>query len=82
MRRWCKKRLYPGWASLVIIQGVFSGIMLIAIGVVGDYVGRFYEETKNRPLYIVDHVENLPVIQHTERALILNRAVSSRDQHE
>ncbi|WP_028402992.1 glycosyltransferase family 2 protein [Ectobacillus panaciterrae] len=45
-----------GWASLIIIQLLFSGIVLIILGVIGEYIGRIYDETKNRPLYIVrDH---------------------------
>ncbi|MFS1519159.1 glycosyltransferase family 2 protein [Bacillus sp. SCS-151] len=42
-----------GWASLIIIQLFFSGIILILLGVIGEYIGRIYDETKNRPLYIV-----------------------------
>ncbi|UOY92477.1 glycosyltransferase family 2 protein [Ectobacillus sp. JY-23] len=42
-----------GWASLIIIQLFFSGMILILLGIVGEYIGRIYDETKNRPLYIV-----------------------------
>jgi len=42
-----------GWASLIVIQLFFSGIVLILLGIVGEYIGRIYDETKNRPLYIV-----------------------------
>lgn len=43
----------PGWASIVAINLLFNGIMLMMLGIVGEYVGRIYEESKNRPLYIV-----------------------------
>jgi polyisoprenyl-phosphate glycosyltransferase len=43
----------PGWASLVFLTGFLGGVQLIVLGVVGEYVGRVYEETKSRPLYIV-----------------------------
>ncbi|GAB2693837.1 glycosyltransferase family 2 protein [Paenibacillus thermoaerophilus] len=43
----------PGWASIVAINLLFNGIMLIMLGIVGEYVGRIYEESKNRPLYIL-----------------------------
>ncbi|WP_342043206.1 glycosyltransferase family 2 protein [Bacillus sp. OTU2372] len=46
----------PGWSSLIIIQLFFSSFVLILLGVMGEYIGRIYDETKNRPLYIVrDH---------------------------
>jgi dolichol-phosphate mannosyltransferase len=43
----------PGFATLTIIALLLAGIQLIAIGVVGEYVGRIYEEIKQRPLYLV-----------------------------
>jgi polyisoprenyl-phosphate glycosyltransferase len=42
-----------GWSSLIVIQLFFSGIILIILGMIGEYIGRIYDETKNRPLYIV-----------------------------
>ena len=55
------KSVVPGWTSLVCIQIIFSGITLFAIGMVGDYVARIYEEAKARPLYVVASTCNLPV---------------------
>jgi dolichol-phosphate mannosyltransferase len=43
----------PGWSSLIIIQLFFSSFVLILLGIMGEYIGRIYDETKNRPLYIV-----------------------------
>ena len=45
--------LVPGWASVVALQCAFSGIILLALGVAGDYIARSYEEAKVRPLYVV-----------------------------
>lgn len=42
-----------GWTSIVAINLLFNGIILILLGVIGEYIGRIYDETKNRPLYIV-----------------------------
>jgi len=42
-----------GWSSLIVIQLFFSGIILIILGTIGEYIGRIYDETKNRPLYII-----------------------------
>ena len=43
----------PGWTSLVIINIFFSSIVLVCLGLVGEYVGRIFEEVKRRPLYLV-----------------------------
>lgn len=51
-----EKTTVPGWTSLVCLQVVFSGATLMAVGLLGDYVARIYEETKGRPLYIVSRV--------------------------
>ncbi|MFT8871696.1 MAG: glycosyltransferase family 2 protein [Sporolactobacillus sp.] len=43
----------PGWTSLIVIQLLFSGFTLFVLGMLGEYIGRIYDETKDRPLYIV-----------------------------
>ena len=43
----------PGWTSLVIVNIFFSGVVLICLGLVGEYVARIFEEVKGRPLYFV-----------------------------
>ncbi|SFE75577.1 dolichol-phosphate mannosyltransferase [Bacillus sp. OV194] len=43
----------PGWSSLVVLQLLFSGFVLIILGMMGEYIGRIYDETKDRPLYII-----------------------------
>ncbi|NLU36730.1 MAG: glycosyltransferase family 2 protein [Clostridiales bacterium] len=45
-----------GWASIIAVNLVFNGITLLILGILGEYVGRIYEEVKNRPLYIVKKV--------------------------
>jgi polyisoprenyl-phosphate glycosyltransferase len=46
-----------GWTSLIAISLLFHGITLSLLGVVGEYIGRIYEEAKRRPLYLVsDHL--------------------------
>jgi polyisoprenyl-phosphate glycosyltransferase len=43
----------PGFTALILIITFFSGVQLIFLGVIGEYLGRVYEETKGRPRYIV-----------------------------
>lgn len=43
----------PGWASMTCIICFLSGVQLIALGVIGEYIGKIYMETKGRPRYII-----------------------------
>ena len=54
----------PGWSSIVVLQCVFSGTILLALGVVGDYVAKSYEESKGRPLYVVTTVVNTSIPEY------------------
>jgi glycosyltransferase involved in cell wall biosynthesis len=50
--RW-RGPLLPGWASIVVLQLLMSGLTISAIGTVGLYVARIFEQTKGRPLYVM-----------------------------
>jgi len=43
----------PGFPSLIVSVMFFSGIQLVFLGVIGEYIGRIFAEVKRRPLYIV-----------------------------
>ncbi|MDR0610790.1 MAG: glycosyltransferase family 2 protein, partial [Planctomycetaceae bacterium] len=43
----------PGWPTLIVAVLFLGGVQLMSIGVVGEYVGRIYMETKRRPLFVV-----------------------------
>jgi glycosyltransferase involved in cell wall biosynthesis len=43
-----------GNPTIVIVLSLFSGIQLLSLGVIGEYVGRIYDESRNRPKYIVE----------------------------
>lgn len=42
-----------GWASILAVSLIFNGIILMMLGIIGEYIGRIYDEAKDRPLYIV-----------------------------
>ena len=44
----------PGLSSTILIITFFSGLQLLALGVLGEYIGRIYDEVKKRPKYIID----------------------------
>ncbi|MDH3202268.1 MAG: glycosyltransferase family 2 protein [Myxococcales bacterium] len=53
-------RTVPGWATIMIAVALASSAQLIMTGILGEYVGRIYEEVKRRPLYVVADTLNLP----------------------
>ncbi|AIQ62340.1 glycosyltransferase [Paenibacillus stellifer] len=53
MQRLFTDHTVPGWASIVGVNLLFNGIVLMILGVIGEYIGRIYDESKGRPLYIV-----------------------------
>lgn len=50
--------LTPGLSTTVLLVSFFAGVQLLGLGLIGEYVGRIYDEVKRRPMYIVDRKVN------------------------
>ncbi|MBN1799750.1 MAG: glycosyltransferase family 2 protein [Spirochaetales bacterium] len=46
----------PGWTSLISLSLIFNGIILMILGIIGEYIGRIYDESKARPLYLINEL--------------------------
>jgi len=76
------KATVPGWTSLVCLNIVFSGVTLVAIGLVGEYVAHIYEEAKGRPLYVVSDRTNLDSVRpQIAKAVVLPPPTPDRETH-
>ena len=53
----------PGVSSVLFVVLLLGGIQLITVGLIGEYVGRIYDEVKGRPLYVVESRRNIDVAQ-------------------
>lgn len=53
------RNIIPGWTSTVVVITLVGGIIMIFLGIIGLYISKIFEQTKQRPLYVVDNKENL-----------------------
>ena len=60
----------PGYPSLIVIILILGGIQLVAIGILGEYLGRVFNETKQRPLYFIN--EYLPAEHAADKQANIN----------
>lgn len=65
-----------GFAALIVVMTFLSGIMLFFLGIIGEYVGRIYEELKARPLYVVDRCIGHTVVERQRPGYPRMRAAS------
>ena len=46
----------PGYATIIVLILFFGSVQLFCIGIIGEYVGRIFEQSKNRPIYIAKEI--------------------------
>ena len=68
----------PGFTTLILAILFFSGIQLVSLGIIGEYLGRLYQETKMRPSYVVKEVRGENLTASVENQIRL-QAVDERE---
>jgi dolichol-phosphate mannosyltransferase len=53
---WIFSGTVPGWTSLTLLVVMISSVQLLVLGLIGEYVGRIYIQSKNRPLFVISHI--------------------------
>jgi dolichol-phosphate mannosyltransferase len=64
--------LVSGWTSIITSIAFLGGIQLLSVGIIGEYIARIYDESKGRPLYIIEKEINLEQVSETPLYLITN----------
>jgi glycosyltransferase involved in cell wall biosynthesis len=68
----------PGWTSLMLAILSLSGLQLFGLGIIGEYIGRVFEETKGRPAYLIAATFNLPPGSTVDRGAPVGPATLER----
>jgi glycosyltransferase involved in cell wall biosynthesis len=59
--------LYPGWTSIVVAILVMGGFIILSTGITGLYIGKVFEQVRNRPVFVVDRIAERTRIDERER---------------
>lgn len=74
-----ENRFTHGWSSLIVAISFFCGLILISLGVIGEYVGKIYMETKCRPLFILQEKHGFETESEHGRDSVILHAEFPRD---
>jgi dolichol-phosphate mannosyltransferase len=68
--RWTQGVTVAGWTTIIVLQGLVGGMTLIGLGMVGEYIGRIYDESKQRPIYVVSRATNTRRLRPVSRSVV------------
>jgi dolichol-phosphate mannosyltransferase len=68
--RWAQGGTVAGWTTIIVLQSFIGGMTLIGLGMVGEYIGRIYDESKQRPIYIVHRATNTNGLRAVARSVV------------
>ena len=71
-----------GWASITVLMSFIGGVQLTVLGVVGEYVGRIYDEVKQRPLYLVRELRGFGALDRAPNQLFTQLAQRRSEESE
>src|SRR2546423_15328403 len=62
---WILSGTVPGWTSLTLLVVMISSVQLLVLGLIGEYIGRIYIQSKNRPLFVISHTHRRGRLLHS-----------------
>jgi polyisoprenyl-phosphate glycosyltransferase len=71
-------KVVSGWTSITILITLFSAVQLFCMGIIGEYVGRIFIETKRRPLFVIREVKCSPAESAADGTIVLEGSRSAR----
>lgn len=76
--RFASSAVVEGWSSLMIVVLFLGGVQLLTVGIIGEYIGRIYDEVRSRPLYMVNEVSGFPshISTHLTATCVPDRAAA------
>jgi dolichol-phosphate mannosyltransferase len=77
---WLMERTVRGWASILALFLIFGSAQLVVMGIIGEYVGRIYMQSKQRPLFIVSEILRSEGLSDPTRSRHANLAVEALDR--
>jgi dolichol-phosphate mannosyltransferase len=66
-------RVYPGWTSIVVLTLVLCGFIILSTGITGLYIGKVFEQARDRPVFVVDQIAERSPEQDAETDLASER---------
>ena len=77
---WIEGRTVPGWTSLMIAVLVMGSVQMFVLGVIGEYIGRLYDQSKNRPLYIISEIAGSNIAHDMQTGAMLGLVTPSNSE--